>query len=65
MKAWQIVSDRGIDALELNEVASPKPGLGQIAVRMRANSINYRDYLTITDPVSRKLPYPRIPNSDG
>ena len=65
MKAWQIVSDRGIDALELNEVRSRAPGPGEVAVRLRANSINYRDYLTITDPVSRKLPYPRVPNSDG
>lgn len=65
MKAWQIVSDRGIDALELNDVAARTPGPGEVAVRLRANSINYRDYLTITDPVSRKLPYPRIPNSDG
>lgn len=65
MKAWQIVSDRGIDALELNEAPSRAPGPGEVAVRMRANAINYRDYLTITDPVGRKLPYPRVPNSDG
>ena len=65
MKAWQIVSDGGIGALELNEVTARPPGPGEVAVRMRANSINYRDYLTITDPVARRLPYPRIPNSDG
>ncbi|MGE0698955.1 MAG: NAD(P)-dependent alcohol dehydrogenase [Hyphomicrobiaceae bacterium] len=65
MKAWQIVSDSGIAALELGEAAPRPAGPGEVVVRMRANSINYRDYLTITDPVSRKLPYPRIPNSDG
>jgi len=65
MKAWQIVSDRGIDALQLNEAASRPAGPGEVVVRMHANAINYRDYLTITDPVSRKLPYPRVPNSDG
>lgn len=65
MKSWQIVSDRGIDALELNDVAARSPGPGEVVVKMHANSINYRDYLTITDPVSRKLPYPRVPNSDG
>ena len=65
MKAWQIVSDGGIDALQLNEVASRAPGPGEVALRMHANAINYRDYLTITDPVARKLPYPRVPNSDG
>ena len=65
MKAWQIVSDGGIDALHLGDVAAREPGHGEIRVRMRANSINYRDYMTIRDPVSRRLPYPRIPNSCG
>ena len=65
MRAWQIVSDRGIDALKLAEVASPEPGPGAVRVRMRANSINYRDLLTVRDPAGRKLPYPRIPNSCG
>jgi len=65
MKAWEIVSASGIDALELNERESPKPGPGEVLVRMRANSINYRDLSTILDPEARGLPYPRIPNSDG
>lgn len=65
MRAWQIVSSNGIDALELAERRSPEPGPGQVKVRIRASSINYRDLGTVRDPVSRKLPYPRIPNSDG
>ncbi len=32
---------------------------------MAASALNYRDLLTVTDPVARNLPYPRIPNSDG
>jgi NADPH:quinone reductase-like Zn-dependent oxidoreductase len=65
MRAWQIVSPNGIDALELSERHSPDPGPGEVKVRIRASSINYRDLGTVRDPVSRKLPYPRIPNSDG
>jgi NADPH:quinone reductase-like Zn-dependent oxidoreductase len=65
MRAWQIVSDGGVDALKLAEVASSAPGPGEVRVRMRANAINFRDLSTIRDPVSRKLPYPRLPNSDG
>ncbi|MEZ5853460.1 MAG: NAD(P)-dependent alcohol dehydrogenase [Hyphomicrobiaceae bacterium] len=65
MKAWQIISDGGIDALRLTEAEAPQPGPGEVAVRMRANAINFRDLLTITDPVARGLPYPRVPNSDG
>ena len=65
MKAWQIVSDGGVDALALAEVDTPEPGPGEVRVKMHANSINYRDLTTIEDPVSRKLPYPTVPNSDG
>ena len=65
MKAYEIVSADGIDALRMAERPSPQPGPGQVLVRMRASSINYRDLLTILDPKSRGLPYPRIPNSDG
>lgn len=65
MRVWQIVSDGGVDALKLADVAPRDPGPGEIRVRMLANAINYRDLLTIKDPVSRKLPYPRVPNSDG
>jgi NADPH:quinone reductase-like Zn-dependent oxidoreductase len=64
LKAFEIVSPDGIDALKLADRPSPEPGHGQILVRVRASSINYRDLLTIEDPVGRRLPYPRIPNSD-
>ena len=65
MKAYQIVNDKGIDALALNEIAEPEIGPTDVLVRVRASSINYRDLLTIEDPGARNLPYPRIPNSDG
>jgi NADPH:quinone reductase-like Zn-dependent oxidoreductase len=65
MRAWQIISDGGVDALYLAEVETPDPGPGEVRVKMRANSINYRDLMTIEDPVSRKLAYPTVPNSDG
>ncbi|MBO6560083.1 MAG: NAD(P)-dependent alcohol dehydrogenase [Nisaea sp.] len=65
MKAYEIVSDGGVDALALNERPDPKPGPGEVLVRVRASSINYRDLSTVEDPVPRGIPYPRIPNSDG
>ncbi|MEZ5850924.1 MAG: NAD(P)-dependent alcohol dehydrogenase [Hyphomicrobiaceae bacterium] len=64
MKAWQIVSADGIDALRLADVDSPAPAHGEIKVRVKASSINYRDLGTVRDPVSRGFPFPRIPNSD-
>jgi NADPH:quinone reductase-like Zn-dependent oxidoreductase len=65
MKVYEIRSANGIDALNLAERATPPPGPGQVLVRMRANSINYRDLLNILDPSARGIAYPRIPNSDG
>jgi NADPH:quinone reductase-like Zn-dependent oxidoreductase len=65
MKAWQIVSPDGVEGLRMADVPPRDPGLGEVRVRMRANAINFRDLMTIKDPVSRKLPYPRVPNSDG
>ncbi|MCP4874816.1 MAG: NAD(P)-dependent alcohol dehydrogenase [Gammaproteobacteria bacterium] len=65
MRAYEIVSDRGVDALALNERQTPTPGNGEILVAMRASAINYRDLSTIEDPLPRSIFYPRIPNSDG
>ena len=64
LKAYEIVSPDGVDSLQLADRPTPEPGHGQILVRVRASSINYRDLLTVEDPVARRLPYPRIPNSD-
>ncbi len=65
MKAYEIVSPEGIDALHLAERPEPRPGPGQVLVRLRANAINYRDLLNILNPPDRGIAYPRIPNSDG
>jgi len=65
MQAYEIISDGGIDALNLATRPTPTPGHGEVLVRMRASSLNYRDLITVRDPVGRNLPYPRIPNSDG
>ena len=65
MKVWQIVGDGGIDALEPAERPSPEPAPGQVRIRVRANSINYRDLGTVRAPSQRGLVFPCIPNSDG
>lgn len=65
MQAWEIISGDGVDALNLNEREIPIPSPGQVRVRMNANSINYRDLITIEGAGARKLPFPTIPNSDG
>ncbi len=65
MRAYEIVSEGGLDALALSQRQSPQPGQGEILVGVRASSINYRDLSTIEDPVPRGISFPRIPNSDG
>jgi NADPH:quinone reductase-like Zn-dependent oxidoreductase len=65
MRAWQIISSGGIDALRLTDVEIPKPAQGQVRVKIEASSLNYRDLLMIEDPIGRNLQLPRVPNSDA
>jgi NADPH:quinone reductase-like Zn-dependent oxidoreductase len=64
MRAWQIPSF-GIDSLELVERPTPAPGPGEVLVKVRAVSFNYRDLLMIKGQYNPKLRLPRIPCSDG
>lgn len=65
MRAYEIRSPDGIDALVLAERDVPEPGPREVQVRVHASAINYRDLATIEDPVPRGIQYPTIPNSDA
>ncbi|MFK7964822.1 MAG: NAD(P)-dependent alcohol dehydrogenase [Burkholderiaceae bacterium] len=65
MLAWQMVSGDGIDGLEQFQPKERDPAPGEVLVEMKANSLNYRDYMIVSDPVSRGISLPRVPNSDG
>lgn len=43
MKAWQITEFTGPTGLRCVELPDPKPGPGEVLVKMRAVSLNYRD----------------------
>ncbi|MBR1189457.1 NAD(P)-dependent alcohol dehydrogenase [Bradyrhizobium sp. AUGA SZCCT0160] len=64
MKVWQVEREWSIDALELVDRPEPEPGPGQVVVRMRAASLNYRDLLTVTGQ-GGAYRLPLIPFSDG
>jgi NADPH:quinone reductase-like Zn-dependent oxidoreductase len=64
MKAWRIVAF-GIEKLEQAELAMPKPGPGEVLVKVHAVSLNYRDLMVVKGLYNPKLPMPRIPCSDG
>jgi NADPH:quinone reductase-like Zn-dependent oxidoreductase len=55
----------GLDHLELVERPDPEPGPGQVLVRMRAASLNYRDQVVIAGGYGRQMTTPLIPCSDG
>ena len=64
MKVWQVAREWSIDAMELVDRPDPEPGSGQIVVRMRAASLNYRDLITVTGQ-GGAYRLPLIPFSDG
>ncbi len=65
MKVFEIRDNFGIDNLVLAERPQPLPGCGQILVKVRAVSLNYRDLLVVNGLYNPKLPLPIIPFSDG
>lgn len=65
MRAWQITQEFGIDNLALVDRPDPQAGPGQIVVRVKATSLNYRDLITVKHGGLRGLSLPLVPLSDG
>jgi NADPH:quinone reductase-like Zn-dependent oxidoreductase len=64
MKTWELQARPGFDALTPGERPSPGVGAGEVKVRVRAVSLNYRDVL-IARGAEKTLRSPRVPASDG
>ena len=64
MKVRQVSREWSIDGMDLVEQPEPTPGPGQVVVRMRAASLNYRDLLTV-EGKGGSYGLPLIPFSDG
>jgi NADPH:quinone reductase-like Zn-dependent oxidoreductase len=47
------------------ERPTPEPGAGEVLVRLRAVSLNYRDLLVIQGKYNPRMKLPRVPVSDG
>jgi len=47
MRALNVAAPWGLDAIKVVELPAPTPGPGQVLVRMKAVSLNYRDLLMI------------------
>lgn len=64
-RLWQIEHEFGLDHLARSEDAPSEPGRGQIAVRIRACSLNYRDLLVVRGEYDPRYDLPFVPLSDG
>ncbi|HYB57874.1 MAG TPA: NAD(P)-dependent alcohol dehydrogenase [Alphaproteobacteria bacterium] len=65
MQAYHLLEPYGFAALRPVELARPEPGPGEVLVRVRAVSLNYRDLLIVKGDYSRRLKLPLVPGSDG
>jgi NADPH:quinone reductase-like Zn-dependent oxidoreductase len=66
MRVFQIEGDWGMDNLRLSVRPEPAPGPGQVLVRMKASSLNYRDLVVPERGYGRYTgTLPLIPVSDG
>src|SRR5271165_3025239 len=65
MKVFEIQGGFGIDNLKLAERPEPRPGPGQVLLKLRAWSLNFRDLLVIKGLYNPKLRLPFVPFSDG
>jgi NADPH:quinone reductase-like Zn-dependent oxidoreductase len=64
MKAFEI-QQFGIDNLALVERERPVPKAGEVLVKIRAASLNYRDLRMVQGTYNPKLKMPVVPFSDG
>jgi NADPH:quinone reductase-like Zn-dependent oxidoreductase len=65
MKAYQITGTDGLKSLQAVTLPEPKPGPGEVLMKVRAVSLNYRDYMNVMGIKGVTGPIPRIPCSDG
>ena len=64
MRAFE-VQKFGVDDLALVEREKPLPGTGEVLVKIRAASLNYRDLRMVQGTYNPKLKMPLVPFSDG
>ena len=65
MRAMEIQGAYGIDNLKLADRPVPKAGPGQVVIRMKAASLNFRDLATVSGTYGPGHKLPLVPLSDG
>lgn len=64
MKSFEI-QEFGIDKPALVDRDTPQPGPKEVLVRMKAASLNYRDYMVAKGDYNPRMKRPMVPLSDG
>ena len=64
-RAYEIQGSFGLDHLVLCERKQASPGPGEVLLRMRACSLNYRDLMMIEGHYNPRQALPLVPLSDG
>src|ERR1051326_4512731 len=65
MKLIELQGSIGIDSLGVVDRPQPQPGPGQVLLKMRAFSLNYRDLMVVKGMYNPRLRLPMVPLSDG
>jgi NADPH:quinone reductase-like Zn-dependent oxidoreductase len=65
MKVYELQGPDGIDGMRVVEKPIPTPGPGQVLVRLKTATLNYRDLLTVKGGYGSRQKFPLIPLSDG
>ncbi|MBE9183016.1 NAD(P)-dependent alcohol dehydrogenase [Oculatella sp. LEGE 06141] len=65
MNVWELQAKPGLDSLTLIKRPEPQPLAGQVLLKMRAASLNYRDLMIAKGTYGSKQTLPLVPFSDG
>src|SRR6202140_4790512 len=65
IRAYQLDKLGNLDGLVLAARDMPSPGVGEVLVRVRASSLNFRDMMILNGVYPAPVPPGRVPLSDG
>src|SRR3954451_25073034 len=65
MRVYELQGPNGIEGMAFVEKPVPTPGPGEVLVKLKAATINYRDLLTVKGGYGSRQKVPLVPLYDG